>query len=135
MYRTIISATLESGLIYPIALILFATSVQKYDQIMAIDHRHDFTSTLTADVLFDSLVTIMGIASTLIIVRVTLGLAIHDEKSFKETILKDIEPPQAQNQTSHGVIDIRQRASLNTQESYTESQEDVGPDLEAQKRG
>ncbi|KAK1234613.1 hypothetical protein PQX77_002183 [Marasmius sp. AFHP31] len=96
---------------------------------------YDFTSNLIADVLFDSLVTIMGIASTLIIVRVTLGLAIHDEKSFKETILKDIEPPQAQNQTSHGVVDIRHRASLNTQESYTESQEDVGLDLEAQKRG
>ncbi|KAK1230324.1 hypothetical protein PQX77_006579 [Marasmius sp. AFHP31] len=75
----------------------------------------------------------MGIASTLIIVRVTLGLAIHDEKSFKETILKDIEPPQAQNHTSHNVIDIRQCASFNTQE-YRESQEDVGPDLEAQKR-
>ncbi|KAK1217022.1 hypothetical protein PQX77_020340 [Marasmius sp. AFHP31] len=76
----------------------------------------------------------MGIASTLIIVRVTLGLAIHDEKSFKETILKDIEPPQAQNHTSHDVIDIRQRASLNTQELYTESREEVGLDLEAQKR-
>ncbi|KAK1228306.1 hypothetical protein PQX77_008656 [Marasmius sp. AFHP31] len=77
----------------------------------------------------------MGIASTLIIVRVTLGLAIQDEKSFKETILKDIDPPQAQNHTSHDVIAICQRASLNfTQELYTESQEHVGPDLEAQKR-
>ncbi|KAK1217016.1 hypothetical protein PQX77_020334 [Marasmius sp. AFHP31] len=76
----------------------------------------------------------MGIASTLIIVRVTLGLAIHDEKSFKETILKDIEPPQVQNHTSHDIIDIRQCASLNTQESYTESREEVGLDLEAQKR-
>ncbi|KAK1222161.1 hypothetical protein PQX77_015007 [Marasmius sp. AFHP31] len=134
MYRTIISATLESGLIYPIALMIYAACALKFKQIVD-DYRYDFTSNLIADVLFDSLVTIMGIASTLIIVRVTLGLAIHDEKSFKETILKDIEPPQAQNHTSHGVIDIRHRASLNTQESYTESREEVGLDLEAQKRG
>ncbi|KAK1217021.1 hypothetical protein PQX77_020339 [Marasmius sp. AFHP31] len=135
VYKTIISATLESGLIYPTALMIYAACMLKYKQIAADQRRYDFTSILTADLLFESLVTIMGIASTLIIVRVTLGLAIHDEKSFKETILNDIEPPQAQNHTSHNVIDIRQRVSPNTQESYMESQEDIGPDLEAQKKG
>ncbi|KAJ8076027.1 hypothetical protein PM082_022009 [Marasmius tenuissimus] len=34
----------------------------------------------------------MGIASTLIIVRVSLGIAIHNEKTFKETILRNQDP-------------------------------------------
>ncbi|KAK1231865.1 hypothetical protein PQX77_005002 [Marasmius sp. AFHP31] len=70
----------------------------------------------------------MGIASTLIIVRVTLGIAIHDEKSFKETIRKNIDrPPRDDN--------FYDRMDIHTiGRSTTESHNAVQQNLEAQKR-
>ncbi|KAJ8091910.1 hypothetical protein PM082_024143 [Marasmius tenuissimus] len=56
----------------------------------------------------------MGIASSLIIVRVTLGIAVHDEQSLKETIRWRIEPTQLQRPASRSVIDIRRPQSLIT---------------------
>ncbi|KAK1221034.1 hypothetical protein PQX77_016168 [Marasmius sp. AFHP31] len=43
----------------------------------------------------------MGIASTLIIVRSALGIAIKDEKSFRMTVLGE----QGRNRTSGGMVD------------------------------
>ncbi|KAK1215114.1 hypothetical protein PQX77_022286 [Marasmius sp. AFHP31] len=70
----------------------------------------------------------MGIASTLIIVRVSLGIAIHDEKSFKETIVREYEATQVQ-QSSHSVMDIRRRDSEDTESTVVTLDEG----LEAQK--
>ncbi|KAJ8091908.1 hypothetical protein PM082_024141 [Marasmius tenuissimus] len=128
-YRTAISATLESGLIYPVAITIYAVSV-----LQAIDTSHDlFTLRLIADSVFGSLVTIMGIASTLIIVRVALGAAIQDEQSFKETIMRDAELPQARNHISLSGLDTQQPGMLST-EGNLESPGEIEAGLGAQKR-
>ncbi|KAJ8091975.1 hypothetical protein PM082_024210 [Marasmius tenuissimus] len=124
VYRTTISATLESGLLYPVALIIYTACTLSGAHISS-------TVQLVAEAVFGSLVTIMGIASTLIIVRVSLGVAIHDEKSYKETIMRDIEPPQAQGQSSHGVVDLRRFDSPRTRRSVGTGGSQS--DLEAQK--
>ncbi|KAJ8079784.1 hypothetical protein PM082_016606 [Marasmius tenuissimus] len=88
MYRLVLSATLESGLLYPTALFMFAlfgllaTALKR-------DEGRPPKLVLVTNVMFDSLMNIMGIASVLIVVRVTLGTAIQDEQTFKETILLD----------------------------------------------
>ncbi|KAJ8074198.1 hypothetical protein PM082_012490 [Marasmius tenuissimus] len=52
----------------------------------------------------------MGIASTLVVVRSTLGIAVHDEKSFKASVLEvhegedNLGAPQG---WINSVIDIR----------------------------
>ncbi|KAK1220968.1 hypothetical protein PQX77_016240, partial [Marasmius sp. AFHP31] len=129
MYRTILLATLESGLIYPIGLIIYATSVS---QRFRGYNEEWFTTELIADVAFDSLVTIMGIASTIIIVRVALGIAIYDEQSFKDTILSSIKPTHAQHNRSESIIDICQHAGPAEESSL--SQRTVTLDLEGQTR-
>ncbi|KAJ8091973.1 hypothetical protein PM082_024208 [Marasmius tenuissimus] len=133
MYETIISATLESGMIYPIALSTYAAGALSSDS----NNFDQFTSdALLAQSVFYSLVTIMGIASTLIIVRITLGVAIHDEKSFKETIMnmKEIDLTQGQRHTSYTITNSRRRNTSHTQETYhAKSLTEVASDLEAQK--
>ncbi|KAJ8091961.1 hypothetical protein PM082_024196 [Marasmius tenuissimus] len=123
MYRTIISATLESGLVYAIGLIIYTICVFE----LSMGTKATFRVGLIADSVFDSLITIMGIASTLIIVRVTLGVAIHDEKSFKETIVKNLD------------VTVRNNNFCNSMDSHTidrsttESHNSVARDLETQK--
>ncbi|KAK1224340.1 hypothetical protein PQX77_012749 [Marasmius sp. AFHP31] len=70
----------------------------------------------------------MGIASTLNIVRVSLRIAIHDEKSFKETIVIEYEATQVQ-QSSHSIMDIRRRDCEDTESTVGTLDEG----LEAQK--
>ncbi|KAJ8089898.1 hypothetical protein PM082_018476 [Marasmius tenuissimus] len=70
----------------------------------------------------------MGIASTLIIVRVSLGIAIHDEKSFKETIVREYEATQEQPST-HSVMDIRGQDS----DDAGSPPETIDEDKEAQR--
>ncbi|KAJ8089949.1 hypothetical protein PM082_018527 [Marasmius tenuissimus] len=119
LYKTVFSATLESGLIYPVALIIYTACVVTNLQEDSIDFSRKtpnpnpmgyWIRALVAGTMWDSLITIMGIASTLIIVRVSLGIAIHDEKSFKETIVREYEATQMQ-ESLHSVMDIRRQCS------------------------
>ncbi|KAJ8096228.1 hypothetical protein PM082_011357 [Marasmius tenuissimus] len=90
-----VSATLESGMIYPLILIANASTgvssvaLDGYFGIPTSSYKR-FTGEILAGATYHSLLPVMGIASTLIIVRVTLGLAIHDEKSCKETFTRDL---------------------------------------------
>ncbi|KAJ8074663.1 hypothetical protein PM082_022241 [Marasmius tenuissimus] len=79
MYRTIIHASIESGVLYPIAV--FAYTVMGYESSSW------GLLSVTAEVLRCCLSPIMGIASTLIIVRVALGIASNDEIPFRKTAL------------------------------------------------
>ncbi|KAJ8089905.1 hypothetical protein PM082_018483 [Marasmius tenuissimus] len=135
MHKTVLSATLESGLMYPVALVIYIVC-------MRWTQRHDLSKAdrdanvggfwvynLIAFTVWDSLITVMGIASTLIIVRVSLGVAIHDEKSFKETIVTEYELTQEQT-SSRNVMDVyRQRDS----EDMESTRETLAGDAEAQK--
>ncbi|KAK1231871.1 hypothetical protein PQX77_005008, partial [Marasmius sp. AFHP31] len=124
---------LESGMIYPIALSTYAAGALSSDSG---NFDQSTSDALLAQSVFYSLVTIMGIASTLIIVRITLGVAIHDEKSYKETIMnmKDIDLQQRQYHTSHIITDTHQRHNPHTQEThYAKRQTEVESGLEAQK--
>ncbi|KAJ8085447.1 hypothetical protein PM082_004263 [Marasmius tenuissimus] len=112
MYRTVISATLESGSLYPVALAIFTLCIFTGDETNNPTTNRGFRLKLVFDTMFDSLITIMGIASTLIVVRVSLGIAIHDETSFKETVvMKDIESNPEVTCTRGTVIDICQQST------------------------
>ncbi|KAJ8090864.1 hypothetical protein PM082_024786 [Marasmius tenuissimus] len=94
IYRTIIHASIESGVLYPMALFAYTVLLL----VMWCDFRDDdFTSPimlgiqLSATWLYASLIPIMGIASTLIIVRTALGKAINDEQSFRVTVLGEVD--------------------------------------------
>ncbi|KAL0571146.1 hypothetical protein V5O48_010817, partial [Marasmius crinis-equi] len=63
-----------------------------------------------------------GIASTLIIVRSALGIAIKDEQSFRATVLQEPETATAPGWIS-SVIDIRRRRDL---VGGTEDEEEEG---------
>ncbi|KAF9254750.1 hypothetical protein L218DRAFT_1042432 [Marasmius fiardii PR-910] len=78
-YRTVISATLESGLIYPLILVLYGSLMipQTSPQGLAV----------AVNILYSMVPSIMGIASTLVIVRAAVGISIQDEQSFRSTIL------------------------------------------------
>ncbi|KAJ8089909.1 hypothetical protein PM082_018487 [Marasmius tenuissimus] len=121
LYRTVLSATLESGLIYPIALIIFSacalTNVWAHTKSAHPYSSGQWTWSLVAATMWDSLTTIMGIASTLIIVRVSLGIAINDEKSFKETIIRDYKATYGQPST-HSVMDICPQDSEDTESHW-----------------
>ncbi|KAL0563479.1 hypothetical protein V5O48_018588 [Marasmius crinis-equi] len=53
----------------------------------------------------------MGIASTLIIVRSALGIAIQDEKSFKASVLRELPGDGSTPDWIDSVIDIRRRST------------------------
>ncbi|KAJ8096231.1 hypothetical protein PM082_011360 [Marasmius tenuissimus] len=106
-YRTAVSATLESGMIYPLILIMHAsTGVGSHVIDGSVGSANTGLERLTVELLAEStyhaLLPIMGISSTIVIVRATLGLAIHDEKSCIETFTA----ARPVHETS--VVDIRQ---------------------------
>ncbi|KAF9256513.1 hypothetical protein L218DRAFT_1007301 [Marasmius fiardii PR-910] len=86
MYRTIISASLESGVLYPVVLSIYAISSTSESTT---DLEKYYTSQLVAYPSWLALLPVMGIGSTLIIVRTAMGIAIDDEKTFRETIMRD----------------------------------------------
>ncbi|KAJ8087827.1 hypothetical protein PM082_006679 [Marasmius tenuissimus] len=117
MYRTVIHASIESGSFYPLALLIYSFIIMAANGILR-QHPscvNDCNSnpsvqalTLGADVIRSSLVPIMGIASTLIIVRTTLGLAINDEKSFIATVLRENDSYASASAFTGGAIDVRE---------------------------
>ncbi|KAF9260293.1 hypothetical protein L218DRAFT_1053083 [Marasmius fiardii PR-910] len=78
-YRTVISATLESGLIYPLILVLYGS--------LMIPQTPPRGLAVAVNILYSMVPSIMGIASTLVIVRAAVGISIQDEQSFRSTIL------------------------------------------------
>ncbi|KAL0564955.1 hypothetical protein V5O48_017079 [Marasmius crinis-equi] len=82
---------------------------------------------LFAKMLYVSLVPIMGIASTLVLVRSALGIAIKDEESFRATVLR--EGPDGAG-TAQGwissVIEIRRR-SFDSDEVNDSGNEEESP--------
>ncbi|KAK1215838.1 hypothetical protein PQX77_021539 [Marasmius sp. AFHP31] len=110
MYKTIIHASVESGLLYPfvmagyvICLILLAQA-QSAESLVANNHRiigPEVKIQVVCNIIYSCLNPVMGIASTLIIVRSALGIAIKDKNSFKMTVLGE----QIRNRISGGMVD------------------------------
>ncbi|KAJ8076042.1 hypothetical protein PM082_022024 [Marasmius tenuissimus] len=126
MYKTIISATLESGLLYPMVMLIYAL----FDIFWWRQPSSAVDWSLLAGIsiiIFNSLINVMGIASVLIIVRISLGIAINDEKTFKETILRN-QGPSLNGPGAQTVIDIR-REPCGCEQSRRET---GGSDLELQ---
>ncbi|KAF9260305.1 hypothetical protein L218DRAFT_946969 [Marasmius fiardii PR-910] len=93
-YRTVISAIigrLESGLIYPLILVLYGSlMIPQTPQGLAV----------AVNILYSMVPSIMGIASTLVIVRAAVGISIQDEQSFRSTILgEEFQVPRVSGDT------------------------------------
>ncbi|KAJ8074222.1 hypothetical protein PM082_012525 [Marasmius tenuissimus] len=112
MYKTIIAACLESGLIYPVDLLIYtASSLALSAELRGANGEVIPTaSTIFPEVSYSLMIPVMGIASTLIIVRTALGIAINNQESFKTNVLGEMgagentgDPPGLVD----SVIDIR----------------------------
>uniref|UniRef100_A0A0W0G3R4 Uncharacterized protein n=1 Tax=Moniliophthora roreri TaxID=221103 RepID=A0A0W0G3R4_MONRR len=118
MYRTAFATTLESGLLYPVVLIPVSSIVLRELPWLTITSE----STLLA-IARDSLHQVVGIAPTLVIVRMSLGISIEDSSS--QISMTDIQDEHdGAGVSSHGVIDI-------SRDRNTESQ--AATDVEAQR--
>ncbi|KAF9257030.1 hypothetical protein L218DRAFT_1006661 [Marasmius fiardii PR-910] len=123
MYQTVISATLESGLLYPLTLIIYGSTmiahgkhiVDEIESLKASDHLSAVT-----EVSYFILPTIMGIASTLIIVRTALGISVQDVQTFKSIVIDE-----------RSIIQFQPGVSGGAQSQVVEH--DVTVDLESQQ--
>ncbi|KAG7097995.1 hypothetical protein E1B28_005303 [Marasmius oreades] len=88
MYQTVISAILESGLLSPVILVLYGSFTIRLWFPMTDEVALPFL--IISETLYSILLPTMGIASTLIIVRTAVGIAIEDENSFRATVLGEI---------------------------------------------
>ncbi|KAK1216293.1 hypothetical protein PQX77_021080 [Marasmius sp. AFHP31] len=117
-------------MIYPVGLIIYTSCVLN-NLFGAKEQDSNPNLNLASETIFGSLVSLMGIASTLIVVRVTLGIAIHDEKSFKDTIItKEMQHTRSERDTR--IIDIGAHTQC-APEFRENGRETLGPDMEAQK--
>ncbi|KAG7090340.1 hypothetical protein E1B28_009460 [Marasmius oreades] len=91
---------------------------------------HIWRVNLGAEILYSMLIPVMGIASTLIIVRAALGLAIQDEETFRETILSDFRVAVVTTMSERSVLDMRPTGSQDTQ--YRASVDSIMVELESQ---
>ncbi|KAJ8090887.1 hypothetical protein PM082_024810 [Marasmius tenuissimus] len=75
---------------------------------------------LACRVLYSCLTPVMGIASTLIIVRSALGIAIKDETTYKATVLGEGDEKEGGQGTVESVINIRRcsESTVNSEERY-----------------
>ncbi|KAI3614164.1 hypothetical protein WG66_000193 [Moniliophthora roreri] len=90
-YKTIIALILESGMLYPFALILYATVlismwVKGTTGSGGASSKSQVATDLIAQVMAYSLVQFVGIAPTLIIVRTGLGISVENVESTVQTI-------------------------------------------------
>ncbi|KAF9255962.1 hypothetical protein L218DRAFT_1029296 [Marasmius fiardii PR-910] len=137
MYRVIISATLESGLLYPIVLVLYVTfmllNTTPGRKVTGMEPGaiHVWRVNLGAEVLYSMLIPIMGISSTLIIVRASLGLAIQDEETCRETMMSEFCVAVVSSTNRRSVLDPLPNGSRVT--SYIESTEVISVDLESHR--
>ncbi|KAJ8074204.1 hypothetical protein PM082_012496 [Marasmius tenuissimus] len=112
MYKTIIHACLESGLLYPFNLLLYAAFL--FGAAGRQSDRPETTSKVILETFLKMFYTIeimvMGIASSLIIVRSALGIAIHDETSFRATVMGErwaVAPVETSGAQMNSVINVR----------------------------
>ncbi|KAJ8074582.1 hypothetical protein PM082_015485 [Marasmius tenuissimus] len=107
IYKTAIYASLESGILYPLTLLIFTllliTEYFNRDTIAA------GSIALGSRGIYSGFVPIMGIASTLVIVRSALGIAINDEKSYRATVLEEGNWNGGARGMIDSIIDIRRR--------------------------
>ncbi|KAJ8090865.1 hypothetical protein PM082_024787 [Marasmius tenuissimus] len=110
MYRTTIHASVESGVLYPIALFAYTVvELVRYGTPSA-SPLASFSLKVTTEIIRACLFSTMGIASTLIIVRIVLGIAINDEKSFRATVLGEGNGGSGDSRgIIESVLDIRRR--------------------------
>ncbi|KAJ8092377.1 hypothetical protein PM082_023832 [Marasmius tenuissimus] len=107
IYKTAIYASLESGILYPLTLLIFTllliTEYYNRDTIAA------GSIALGSRGIYSGFVPIMGIASTLVIVRSALGIAINDAKSYRATVLEEGAWNGGARGMIDSIIDIRRR--------------------------
>ncbi|KAK1223114.1 hypothetical protein PQX77_014016 [Marasmius sp. AFHP31] len=119
MYKTAIAITLESGVILPFAIIIYAAATlnSQIENVsgphpeMAPGDRFEIMETM-AEVMFYSLVQFVGIAPTLIIVRIGLGITIEDPHPQPP----QLSPPPLSPSTS--VLPRYQTQSRTREEEY-----------------
>ncbi|KAJ8089567.1 hypothetical protein PM082_014823 [Marasmius tenuissimus] len=111
MYKTLIHASVESGLLYPVVLAGYTTSlILSYELVLHDGLASPFIrANIACEILYSCFIPIMGIASTLIIVRSALGIAINGEKSFKLTVLGGRDGNEGSRGIVHSIIQIRGR--------------------------
>ncbi|KAF9256119.1 hypothetical protein L218DRAFT_1007768 [Marasmius fiardii PR-910] len=84
MYRTIISATFESGLLYPFILALYSSNmINEYLK------KAEFEAISVAHIFYAMLPIVMGVASTLIVVRTALGISVQGERTYRSNIMDE----------------------------------------------
>ncbi|KAF9256695.1 hypothetical protein L218DRAFT_1007086 [Marasmius fiardii PR-910] len=112
MYRTIFFASLESGLLYPILLVIYAGSATKLRSSQEDPGpQNRYTYELLNQPIWNASLPVMGIGSTLIIVRTAIGIAIDNEKSFRETVMRDLPEDEMRGKNEQTVFDIQARGS------------------------
>ncbi|ESK80696.1 hypothetical protein Moror_9516 [Moniliophthora roreri MCA 2997] len=123
MYRTVIAATLESGLFYSVylgVLVIFEIATRQ-SKLGGLDYMRAVFLRLWAPVA--------GIASTIVIVRVALGISLDDTKSTIMTMQAAaiIDEPAT-------VIDISRRVPIprDGPENRMADRDTLNPDVEAQ---
>ncbi|KAK7049846.1 hypothetical protein VNI00_005276 [Paramarasmius palmivorus] len=92
-YRTIIAIVLESGMLYPFALILYGAVllsmlVKGGDRDES--NRNRLAADLIAQVMAYSIIQFVGIAPTLIVVRTGLGISVENVESTVATIRAEL---------------------------------------------
>ncbi|KAJ8074665.1 hypothetical protein PM082_022243 [Marasmius tenuissimus] len=92
----------ESAVLYPATLFAFTVLTLVDYGAQSITYPVLVGLEVTKEVLRSCLTSIMGIASTLTIVRIALGIAINDEESFRATVLGEGD---VENGGTRGIID------------------------------
>ncbi|KAF9257839.1 hypothetical protein L218DRAFT_990849 [Marasmius fiardii PR-910] len=88
LYRTAISITLESGMLLPLAIVVYSVAAlrsQRHPNIQddLMPPEKAATMETIAEVMFYALVQFVGIAPTLIIARIGLGVSVEDKEEEK----------------------------------------------------
>ncbi|KAJ8074190.1 hypothetical protein PM082_012482 [Marasmius tenuissimus] len=112
LYKTFVHASLESGMLYPVDLILYASFLLRMQLKLSWEYSPDTGIVWGAlsRLFYTMLVPIMGIASTLIIVRSGLGIMIQDEVPFRATMMGEdwpVTPGQTASRQIRSVSDIQ----------------------------
>ncbi|ESK87728.1 hypothetical protein Moror_1829 [Moniliophthora roreri MCA 2997] len=111
-YRTVLAISLESGLIYPIALIIYVTTIINQVPLDILFHSSPAQTALAAAAQY-SLHQIISIAPTLVIVRIGLGISVESAKSFVSTPSSQVLDP-SENASSPPTTDISQPTTPTT---------------------
>ncbi|KAK7023568.1 hypothetical protein VNI00_016654 [Paramarasmius palmivorus] len=102
MYRTVFSATLESGVVYSTFLIgivaIYIDHIRRDPSLSRVDE--DYPHLYALDFLLRAWPCVSGITSTIIIVRVALGISFNDVESAISSLRADGTIPMHEEQRS-----------------------------------